>query len=117
MPEIVVKQAQLIKLNCESNPYARFMASQINERHIAEFRDVLHPVIYPNITIGFQTEKAPSAIIRPMDRWFWQTASRKAKNNYLSTIHYLQKNTDTKYMINNSIKYGLAGSYGEFYKL
>lgn len=117
MPEIIVKQAQLIKLNCESNPYARFMASQIQDRHIAEFRDVLHPVIYPDITIGFQTEKAPSAIVRAMDRWFWKTASQKVKNNYLSTIKYLQKNTDPKYMIKNSIGNGFAGYHGEFYKL
>jgi len=29
MPEIVVKQAQDIKRNCEENPWAKFMASEI----------------------------------------------------------------------------------------
>ncbi len=118
MPEIVVKQAQDIKRNCEENPWAKFMASEILKRHISEYRPVIHPVIYPSdVTVDFQTEKPSSKIIRPMDRWFWNTASDKVKMNYLEAIKYIENNTNSDHMIKNSIQYGIGAHKSKFYKL
>jgi hypothetical protein len=118
MPEIVVKQSQDIKHNCEKNPWAKYMASEILKRHISEYRSVIHPVIYPaDVTVEFQTEKPSASIIRPMDDWFWQTASTTATGNYLSLIDYLRDNTDPAHMINQDVSNGLAGHSSVFYKL
>jgi hypothetical protein len=118
MPEIVIKQAQDIKRHCEQNTWAKFMASEALTRHISEYRPVLHPVIYPDYTCEqFQTEKPSTHIMRPMDNWFWQTATDTVKGNYLNTIKYLENNTNSKYMIKNDINYGIAAHKTKFYKL
>jgi hypothetical protein len=118
MPEIVIKQAQEIKKNCEINPQAKYMASRVLDTHIGEFRSVLHPVIYPSdITVEFQTEKPSTNIIRPMDNWFWQIATDKVKGNYLNAIKYLKNNINSKYTIKQDINYGLSSHKSKFYKL
>lgn len=118
MPEIVVKQAQEIKKNCEQNTWAKFMASEALTRHISEYRPVLHPVIYPDYACEqFQTEKPSTHIMRPMDNWFWQTASETVKGNYLNTINYLDSKINSRYMIKNDIQFGIAAHKSKFYKL
>jgi hypothetical protein len=118
MPEIVVKQAQDIKRNCEMNPWAKFMASEILTRHISEYRPVLHPVIYPSdVTVEFQTDKPSSKIVRAMDRWFWETASQKVQGNYLGAIEYIKQNTNIKHMIDGNIENGISAHKTKFYKL
>jgi hypothetical protein len=118
MPEIVIKQAQEIKKYYESNPILKYMACESLTRHITEYRDILHPAIYPDYTCErFQTEKPSTHIMRPMDNWFWQTTSKKVQRNYLDTIKYLENNTNSKYMIKNDINYGIAAHKTKFYKL
>jgi hypothetical protein len=118
MPEIVVKQAQEIKKLCEANSWARFMISQSLTKHISEYRSILHPVIYPNyVCEQFQTEKPTTHIMRPMDKWFWETASKKVQNNYLDTVNNLGQLINSKHMINDNIEYGLSANKTKFYKL
>lgn len=118
MPEIVVKQAQEIKKNCERNPLAKSMASEILSRHISDYRPIIHPVIYPSdVTIEFQAEKPSSEIIRPMDSWFWETASEKVKNNYKNAIDYLGQQINSRHLIQSSIHRGLSSHKTKFYKL
>lgn len=118
MPEIVIKQAQDIKKNCETNPRAKYMATQSLVKHIMEFRDVLHPVIYPSHVIEtFQTEKPSTGLYRPMDKWFWETASDTAKNNYLNTFEYLAQKIDATHGINNDIRNGFSAHRTRYYKL
>jgi len=118
MPEIVIKQAQEIKKHCEQNNYARFMASLSLKKHITEYRDILHPIIYSSHVLEkFQTEKPSTSIYRPMDKWFWNTASDKVKNNYLEVVRYLGNNIDDKYKINNDIEYGISSHKTRFYRL
>lgn len=118
MPEIVIKQAQNIKKQCEENPWAKFMASEALTRHISEYRSVLHPVIYPDYTCEqFQTEKPSTHIMRPMDNWFWQTASKNVQGNYLSMVDWLGQNTNSKYMIQQNVNFGIAAHKSKFHKL
>jgi hypothetical protein len=118
MPKIVIKQAQEIKKNCERNPIAKAMAFTIANRHISEFRPVLHPVIYPpEAEVEFQTEKPSSKIIRPMDDWFWDIADESVKQNYLNVIDYLRKNTDLKHMVKNDIENGFSAHISGPYEL
>lgn len=118
MPEIVIKQAQDIKKFYEFNTQMRFMANEVLTRHISDYRDVLHPIIYPSdVTVEFQTEKPSSKIIRAMDQWFWDTASKRVQNNYLETIKYLGTVTDPKHMVNKDISFGVGAHKSYFYKL
>jgi hypothetical protein len=118
MPKLVIKQAQEIKKNCERNPVAKAMAFAIANRHISEFRPILHPVIYPpEVEVEFQTEKPSSKIIRPMDDWFWDIADEDVKQNYLNVIEYLRKNTDPKHMVNFDIDNGFSAHISGPYEL
>jgi hypothetical protein len=118
MPELVIKQAQLVKKNCETNPIAKAMALTIARRHISEFRPILHPVIYPpEVEVKFQTEKPSSKIIRPMDDWFWDIADETVKRNYLDVIEYLRNNTDPKHMAQGDINNGFKGHISRAYEL
>ena len=118
MPEIVIKQAQEIKKYYESNLLLKYMSQESLTRHITEYRDILHPAIYPDYTCEkFQTEKPSTHIKRPMDNWFWATASNRVQNNYLDTIKYIGQNTNSKYMIKGTVDYGIAAHKSRFYKL
>ena len=114
----MIKQAQDIKRNCEIDPWAKFMASESHKRHISEYRSVLHPVIYPpDVTVEFQTQKPSSRIFRQMDRWFWETASETARQNYLSTIHYLNSNIDPILTLGNNLRNGVGSHQSGYYML
>lgn len=118
MPEIVVKQAQEIKKNCETHPWAKTMASQVLVKHISEFRSVLHPVIYPpHVIESFQTEKPSTGLYRPMDKWFWETASEKVKNNYIEIVQYLSNNIAAKDGIDGNVQNGFGAHKTRFYRL
>jgi hypothetical protein len=94
------------------------MAFESLTKHITEYRDILHPIIYPDYTCEkFQTEKPSTHIMRPMDNWFWATASSRVQNNYLDTIKYIGQNTNSKHMIKGSVDFGIAAHRSKFYKL
>jgi len=119
MPELVVKQAQEVKKNCQQDAWARYMASQILSKNLKEFRPILHPIIYPkDLEIGLQVETNNAlSIIRPMDQWFWQTTDKKIQNNFLHGINKFQPLIDTKHAVNGNIAYGVAAHKSKFYKL
>lgn len=118
MPEIVVKQAQEIKAQCQADTVKQQLWTQSLTKHVGEYRSAMHPIIYPGIeTPKFQTEKPSGAIIRDMDSWFWNTASATIKDNYLNAIKYLGDNTNGKYSVTGDIKNGLQATRTKFYKL
>jgi hypothetical protein len=118
LPQIVVKQAQLIKSFCEINAAAKEMMMKSMVKHIKDFRPLLHSLIYPNeIKVNWDPEKPTSKIIRPMDEWFWNTASDVQKGNYLGVIKFLKENTDQTLMINNDISNGFSAHNSDFYKI
>jgi hypothetical protein len=118
MPEIVIKQAQEIKKKCEEDIIVKYMFSKTFSKHISEFRTVMHPIIYPlDLTIDFQTDKPSTNIIRPMDDWFWETATESVKRNYLEVINYFKENIDSSFGIREDITNGLSAHNSMFYKL
>jgi len=95
LPEIVVKQAQEIKKHAEFDIHIRTMLSQIMQRHIGEYRSILHPIIYPSHTAPiFQTSKEnhSSTKKRGKENWFWEVANNNIKYNYQNTEIYLKEN-------------------------
>ena len=118
MPEIVVKQAQLIKAYCETSKQAKDMIMLSMKKHIGTFRPLLHSIIYPaDVKIDWDPEKPSSEVVRPMDEWFWSIATDTQKGNYLSSINYLKTNSKDSQFINNDIYKGLNASLSGFYKL
>lgn len=118
LPEIVVKQAQLIKQFCLNNPQATNMIMQSMKKHIQHYRSLLHSIIYYNdIQITWDPEKPDSKVVRPMDNWFWETATPEVNANYMDVIKYLESHTDSKYMIENNIYNGISAHNSKFYKL
>lgn len=118
MPEIVVKQAQLIKQTCEQNPMVKQMISKTRSVQIGEFRDILHPIIYPpHVQAEWRTEKPGSQVVRPMDEWFWVNASKKVQQNYLEVIDYLKQNIDSYQGINGDLSNGINGHNSPKYRL
>jgi hypothetical protein len=77
LPEIVVKQAHVVKRWLELNPqYKTFVdsstASSSENTSIVE-RGILAPNIYPGVeTDVFQGNKIGNAIVSEHDSWFWQ---------------------------------------------
>jgi hypothetical protein len=118
LPEIVVKQAQIIKAYCETDITAREAIMSSMKKHVQHLKPLLHSLIYPKeVKINWDPEKPTSNIVRPMDRWFWEIADEKQKNNYLETIDYIKTNTFSKHMIEQNIENGLAAHNSGFYKL
>jgi len=118
MPEIVIKQAQEIKAQCEIDSFKKSMWANSFNIHIGEFRSVMHPIIYPGLPPPkFQTEKPSSKIIREQDMWFWGSAPEHAKTNYLDVINYLEHNISNTAGIHNDIRNGLSSTNSKFYKL
>jgi hypothetical protein len=98
LPEIVVKQAQEVKKHAEFDTHIRNMLSQTMNTHIEEYREILHPIIYPPHTEPkFQTKKGSfTTSQRRKEDWFWKVADRDVKYNYQNTLNYLKKNLNIK---------------------
>ncbi len=118
LPQIVVKQAQLIKAYCQTSETAKAQIMSSMKKHIGTFRPLLHSIIYSSdLKIEWDPEKPNSAVVRPMDEWFWKTATTSQIGNYVSVINYLRDNSNPEYMINGNIDNGLSAHTTGFYKL
>ena len=119
VPEIVVKQAQMIKTECELDPIKKKFWSKI--RHIVAFREVMNPIIYPNLpAIKFQAGKQTGAVIKTDDNyesWFWDTISDKSKHRYLEALEHIENTVDSRYLIGGEIAKGLHAINSKVYKL
>lgn len=118
-PEIVVKQAQLIKLACTLDENKKQFWKKSMKLHVGEFRKIMHPIIYPGLEEPkFQATKPENNIVRPMDAWFWNTTDSKSQDNYLYAIKsYLNNNIDSKYFIQGQSDKGISSINTRFYKL
>lgn len=118
VPEIVIKQAQLIKEACEKDRYKKLLIMQSMKKHIQNFRYVLHNIIYSNeVIVTWDPEKPSSMVVRPMDSWLWDPVNIKQINHYMAVIDHLNKNINEEFMINYHIHCGLSATYSNFYKL
>lgn len=117
LPEIVIKQAQEVKLQCELNPNIKRMVCDTS-LHIEKLRPILHPIIYPSMPeVPFQTGKDGQGAVRAKDRWFWDTAGELQKNNFRSVIDYLKSTINSDCFENGDIAKGLSGTRSRLYKL
>jgi hypothetical protein len=119
LPELVIKQAQEIKLACELDPIKKTMWSKSMKIHIGEFRSLMNPIIYAGIeTPTFQTGKPENNFNRGLlDSWFWETASDTMKSNLFDGVNYIKNNIIEDRFINKEVGVGLLSTNTRFYKL
>ncbi len=119
MPEIVIKQAQEIKKHCEIDSYKKFLWANSLKIHIEKFRNIMHPIIYPELNFhDFQTQKPKDLNLKTSyNTWFWETANQTIQNNYINVINYLEENILHDHLINENINAGFKATYSQFYKL
>lgn len=116
-PEIVIKQAQEVKLRCEVNLQIKNMICD-TKMHIEKLRPILHPIIYPSSPeVPFQVGKANMGVVRVKDRWFWDNASELHKNNFKQVADYLSSNISSNFFKDGDINQGFTGMRSRLYKL
>ena len=119
MPEIVIKQAQEIVAHCKSDASKQMLWSQSLKKNIGEYRDAMHPIIYPGLASPkFQTRKTKAGMDREgLDDWFWKTAPISLQRNYSEVFDYLDRYVDNRFSIDGNFKNGLTSINSKFYKL
>jgi hypothetical protein len=119
IPEIVIKQAQMIKAACEVDVNKKQLWKKSLKLPIGAYRSVMHPIIYPGVEQPkFQADKPELKLFRAMDDWFWQTADVKTQDNFLYTIrNFLYQKIESKYCNPNDIDCELTAINTRFYKL
>jgi hypothetical protein len=119
LPEIVVKQAQMIKLACELDHNKRQLWKKSLTTSIGAYRKVMHPIIYPNRDEPkFQAVKPELKLFRPMDDWFWKTASSKIQDNFVYTIkNFLHEKIQDRFCTPDELECELTSINTRYYKL
>lgn len=119
LPEIVVKQAQMIKLACELDDSKKQLWKKSLTTSIGVYRKVMHPIIYPNREEPkFQAKKPELKLYRPMDDWFWKTANTKTQGNFVYTIkNFLHEKIQDRFCSTDEIECELTSINTRFYKL
>lgn len=118
LPEIVIKQAQIIKAAALQNT-SRLMSCLQYNSSLEDIRQKIHPLIYcaEACLPTFQTVKPQGNVSRKMDKWFWDTANEDIKHNYLQVIKYLGSNINQAAFIDNNVENGLNAMMSRKYPL
>jgi hypothetical protein len=108
LPEIVVKQAQVIVACMQTDPMLNQLIRAVTpDRHVIRMREeLITKYIYSNPEKIWQTDKPTGTLVRTIDSWFWDYAPDKLKNNYKDAVAYMGRNCKPKYFVNNDILQG-----------
>lgn len=116
MPEIVVKQAQLLKQAAMADQQIKI---NLNRDDMAVIRSTVHPIIYTDeaLSLPFQVVKPSSNVFRPMDFWFWDEKYKKSQQNFLQVIKYLERNINLSFQVDSNIYNGIRAIDSKHYFL
>lgn len=118
MPEIVIKQAQLIKEVCQENIYVRNLFKRTYKDEVGIFRKVMQNIIYDTLhSPTFQTNKPQMNSGEILNAWFYQGNDKKILGHYTDAINFLDKNISGKYFNNKQVKNGYTNINSRTYKL
>lgn len=105
LPDIVIKQAHLIKQWFESHPRLKPLLAWPNHDYAKRtaYELIVRSIIYPEWDLGtFQVNKSTSAVWSEWDSWFFQQyRDSKAMATWLAGLDHIQKNVDKKYLAYN----------------
>ncbi|CAB5215093.1 hypothetical protein UFOVP190_390 [uncultured Caudovirales phage] len=124
LPEILVKQAHLIKnwFNLASNKYLQHLVRWPNHSFAQRttFEQIIKPLIYPDFDpTTFQTGKPTNSFYNEMDHWFYTNfQDTHAYNVWQAGLDYLTNNVDLKFFNKELGKpVGFVGFISPFYCL
>jgi hypothetical protein len=118
MPEIVVKQAQEIKLACETNKLVQDLFNKTLKQEVGIFRDVMQSIIYDTKhRPDFQTKKPAIHTGKVLNSWFYEGVNNNLIHNYDYAIDTIGQQIDKRYFINNIHTRGFSSIHTRFYKL
>lgn len=102
LPEIVVKQAHMVKTWFKRNPSLEPVLAWPNFSwsHRNTYEMITRSIIYPNWDLGrFQAEKTRFTVYCEWDHWFFKHfAGTKSYAAWNKGLDYVQKNVDRKYL-------------------
>jgi hypothetical protein len=118
LPEIVVKQSQVIKQACEINPLVKELFTKTTKSEVGIFRTVMQNIIYDTHHAPmFQTNKPPISAGEVLNKWFFEGQDKKIVDNYTYALDYIGKQIDSKYFSKNDMHNGYQSILSKFYKL
>lgn len=113
LPQIVIKQAHMVKKWFDSNPALKpiihWPNHDYNKRNAYEL--ITRSIVYPDWDLNrFQCNKVTSNIYSEWDSWFFkQYHNSRIMQTWLSGLDHIQKNIDKKYL-----KYDFLGRFEGF---
>lgn len=113
LPEIIIKQAHLIKNWFEANPMLKPILQwpnhDYNKRQAYEI--ITRSIIYPKWDLNsFQCSKTTSVVWSEWDHWFFQDYKDTViYQNWMQGINYVEKNIDARFL-----NYGFDGKFNGF---
>jgi len=118
MPEIVIKQCQLIKEACQMNHTIRELFKKTYKDEVGIFRYVMQSIIYDEKhTPVFQTKKPPLSAGPILNSWFFNGDDKRIVGHYQDGIKFLSENITGKYFINSNTNNGYTSINTRTYKL
>jgi len=118
MPEIVIKQCQLIKEACETNHNIRELFKKTYKDEVGIFRHVMQSIIYDEKHKPlFQTKKPPMSAGEVLNTWFYQGDDKLILGHYKDGIKFLSDKITGKYFTNSQVKNGYTSINTRTYKL
>ena len=123
MPDIVIKQAHMLKNYFESNPTLTpcvLNADQAgwHQTYSEQYFDIVKRIVYPTFNPNtWQTKKISNLIFSENDSWFFKNSDKTAKKYWLAGIQEVERTVDSRWFNQGSIKNGIVGSWSKWYKI
>lgn len=122
LPQLLIKQAHLVKKFFESNTHlvglATFKNCSQTDRHL--YQDTVRNIIYPHWrrTI-FQNKKSNNSFFKEFDQWFFNMATDSAKSRWMEGFDFVTRSVSSKWFNfdNNGRPSGFVGLWAKWHKL
>lgn len=120
LPELVVKQAQVVVAALDVDPVLRdvvqgTMTSNDKHRDMTIKEKLMCDYIYSDGEKVWQTDKLYGNIFRPIDRWFWELAPARTKANFMDALRQLNDMTYADEFVDGHIFNGKKPHYSGRY--
>jgi hypothetical protein len=113
MPEIVIKQSQMIRRWFELNPALKSIINWpiMDHRNRQAYEIITRSIVYPQWNLNtFQCAKTSSTVYTEWDDWFFKEfKGTKIYDNWFKGVEYVEHNIDKKYL-----KYDFNGRFDGF---
>jgi len=123
LPEIIVKQAHVIKNYIEAHPEQKCLVADADQgawssAYADQYFDLVKRLIYPGFNPNiWQAKRLSSLTYTEHDSWFTNWEGLDAREHWLAGIRELQNTLDNKWFIKGNVDNGYVGSWSKYYKI